>query len=78
MTEQTSSPLPDLKSSDKDIDKSQPLPTSLQSEFIPEDILNALTAMPTSVEKKKSSGKSKQGTAHTKVGDVHTKPLMFH
>ncbi|XP_071947240.1 axonemal dynein light chain domain-containing protein 1-like isoform X2 [Antedon mediterranea] len=43
--------LPDLKSSDAYIDKSKPLPTSLQSEFIPEEILNALTKIPKPVPK---------------------------
>ncbi|XP_077986638.1 axonemal dynein light chain domain-containing protein 1-like isoform X2 [Glandiceps talaboti] len=40
------SPLPELRSSDRAIDKSKPLPTSLQSEFIPDDILKALTQLP--------------------------------
>ena len=37
--------LPVLRSSN-DIDKTKPLPTSLQSDFIPEDILFALTQPP--------------------------------
>ncbi|XP_070532396.1 axonemal dynein light chain domain-containing protein 1-like isoform X2 [Ptychodera flava] len=44
--EDRESPLPELKSSDRAIDKRKPLPTSLQSEFIPEDILLALTQIP--------------------------------
>lgn len=38
--------LPVLKSSNNVIDKSQPLPTSLMSDFIPEDVLFALTQPP--------------------------------
>ena len=38
--------LPDLKNSDLAIDKSKPLPTSLQSDFLPEDVLFALTQPP--------------------------------
>ncbi|XP_022084228.1 axonemal dynein light chain domain-containing protein 1-like isoform X2 [Acanthaster planci] len=52
--------LPDLRSSDKDIDKTKPLPTSLQSEFIPEDILNALTNIPTPGVKEKMKQKGVQ------------------
>lgn len=43
--------LPELRSSDKDIDKSKPLPTSLQSDFIPEDILFSLVQPPVSYDK---------------------------
>lgn len=39
--------LPDLKSSDNAVDRTRPLPTSLQSDFIPEDVLFALTQPPT-------------------------------
>ncbi|XP_002738798.1 axonemal dynein light chain domain-containing protein 1-like [Saccoglossus kowalevskii] len=42
------SPLPELKSSEMTVDRTKPLPTSLQSEFIPEDILNTLTQLPQS------------------------------
>lgn len=38
--------LPALKSSDVGIDRSKPLPTSLQSDFLPEDVLFALTQPP--------------------------------
>lgn len=40
--------LPELRNSDQAVDKSKPLPTSLQSDFLPEDILFALTQPPTS------------------------------
>lgn len=40
--------LPELKSSDNAVDKHKPLPTSLQSDFIPEDVLMALAPPPTS------------------------------
>ncbi|XP_041480916.1 axonemal dynein light chain domain-containing protein 1-like isoform X4 [Lytechinus variegatus] len=55
------SPLPDLRSSDNYVDRSKPLPTSLQSDFIPEDILNALTQLPKPVskDKLKAPGKAK-------------------
>ena len=42
----TDKQLPVLKSSNNVIDKSQPLPTSLMSDFIPEDVLFALTQPP--------------------------------
>ena len=38
--------LPELKTSDVAIDKTKPLPTSLQSDFLPEDVLFALTQPP--------------------------------
>ncbi|XP_038045386.1 axonemal dynein light chain domain-containing protein 1-like isoform X3 [Patiria miniata] len=52
--------LPELRSSDKDIDKTKPLPTSLQSEFIPEEILNALTNIPVPGVKEKLKQKGVQ------------------
>ena len=42
--------LPDLRSSDLAIDRSKPLPTSLQSDFLPEDVLFALTQPPQTKE----------------------------
>ena len=39
-------PLPEIKSSEMAVDKTKPLPTSLQSDFIPEDVLFALTQPP--------------------------------
>ena len=42
--------LPDLRSSDLAIDKTKPLPTSLQSDFLPEDVLFALTQPPQTKE----------------------------
>ncbi|XP_053380213.1 axonemal dynein light chain domain-containing protein 1-like [Mercenaria mercenaria] len=39
--------LPELKNSDLAIDKTKPLPTSLQSDFLPDDVLFALTQPPT-------------------------------
>lgn len=55
------SPLPELRSSDYYIDRTKPLPTSLQSDFIPEDILSALTQLPKPVgkDKLKASAKAK-------------------
>ncbi|XP_071499179.1 axonemal dynein light chain domain-containing protein 1-like [Diadema antillarum] len=55
------SPLPELRSSDAYVDRSKPLPTSLQSDFIPEDILNALTNLPkpANKDKLKTPGKGK-------------------
>ncbi|KAK3088891.1 hypothetical protein FSP39_025040 [Pinctada imbricata] len=38
--------LPEIRSSTNAIDKTKPLPTSLQSDFIPEDVLFALTQPP--------------------------------
>ncbi|XP_052221948.1 axonemal dynein light chain domain-containing protein 1-like isoform X3 [Dreissena polymorpha] len=38
--------LPELRTSDMAVDKSKPLPTSLQSDFLPEDVLFALTQPP--------------------------------
>ena len=38
--------LPELRNSDNALDKRKPLPTSLQSDFIPEDVLFALTQPP--------------------------------
>lgn len=38
--------MPDLKSSGHGIDRNKPLPTSLMSDFIPEDVLFALTQPP--------------------------------
>ncbi|KAL3870210.1 hypothetical protein ACJMK2_038289, partial [Sinanodonta woodiana] len=43
--------LPDIRTSDNAMDKSKPLPTSLQSDFIPEDVLFALT-QPTEIRDK--------------------------
>lgn len=43
--------LPDLRTSDNMIDKSKPLPTSLQSDFLPDDLLLAITAPPPIYEK---------------------------
>ena len=43
--------LPDLKTSDNALDKSKPLPTSLQSDFLPEDVLLAITNPPPNYEK---------------------------
>ncbi|XP_052789465.1 axonemal dynein light chain domain-containing protein 1-like isoform X3 [Mya arenaria] len=40
--------LPELRSSDLALDKTKPLPTSLQSDFLPEDVLFALTQPPSS------------------------------
>lgn len=40
--------LPELRNSDTAVDKTKPLPTSLQSDFLPEDVLFALTQPPTS------------------------------
>ncbi|XP_030853355.1 axonemal dynein light chain domain-containing protein 1 isoform X2 [Strongylocentrotus purpuratus] len=59
--ENEGSPLPELRSSDYYIDKTKPLPTSLQSDFIPEDILSALTQLPKPVgkDKLKAPGKAK-------------------
>ena len=42
--------LPEIRTSDNAIDKSRPLPTSLQKDFIPEDVLFALTQPPTPKE----------------------------
>lgn len=39
--------LPELRNSGNALDKRKPLPTSLQSDFIPEDVLFALTQPPT-------------------------------
>nr|XP_022325517.1 axonemal dynein light chain domain-containing protein 1-like isoform X2 [Crassostrea virginica] len=38
--------LPEIRNSDNALDKRKPLPTSLQSDFIPEDVLFALTQPP--------------------------------
>lgn len=38
--------LPELRNSGNALDKRKPLPTSLQSDFIPEDVLFALTQPP--------------------------------
>lgn len=43
---ESNSGLPNLRASHSEIDKTKPLPTSLQSEFIPEEILSALTQLP--------------------------------
>ncbi|XP_071802778.1 axonemal dynein light chain domain-containing protein 1-like isoform X1 [Asterias amurensis] len=63
-------PLPDLRSSDNAIDRSRPLPTSLQSEFIPEEILNALTNIPSPgvKEKLKQKGVQKAKNKAIKAG----------
>ncbi|XP_033119171.1 axonemal dynein light chain domain-containing protein 1-like isoform X2 [Anneissia japonica] len=62
--------LPDLKSSDNYIDKSKPLPTSLQSEFIPEEILNALTKIPKPVPKDGLPTALKTKNASTNKGNA--------
>ncbi|XP_078605454.1 axonemal dynein light chain domain-containing protein 1-like isoform X2 [Branchiostoma floridae x Branchiostoma japonicum] len=46
IVEHGGSPLPDLRTSDMAVDRTKPLPTSLQSDFIPEDLLFALTQPP--------------------------------
>ena len=38
--------LPDIRTSDNYIDKNRPLPSSLQKDYIPDDILFALTQTP--------------------------------
>ncbi|XP_060065790.1 axonemal dynein light chain domain-containing protein 1-like [Ylistrum balloti] len=38
--------LPELKNSENQVDRTKPLPTSLQSDFLPEDVLFALTQPP--------------------------------
>lgn len=43
--------LPELRSSNTKIDKAKPLPTSLQSEFIPDEVLLAITQPPPSYDK---------------------------
>ncbi|PIK62067.1 putative axonemal dynein light chain domain-containing protein 1 [Apostichopus japonicus] len=51
--------LPSLRASHNKVDKTKPLPTSLQSEFIPEDILSALTQLPGPSVKEKLSTPSR-------------------
>ena len=43
--------LPELRTSEHTMDKQKPLPTSLQSDFIPEDILLAITNPPLNYDK---------------------------
>ena len=38
--------LPDIRNSENFIDKSRPLPSTLQKDYIPDDILFALTQIP--------------------------------
>ena len=44
-------PLPDIKTSKTALDKTKPLPTTLQSEFIPDEVLLAITQPPPAYEK---------------------------
>ena len=43
--------LPELRTSDQAVDRKRPLPTSLQSDFLPDDVLLAITQPPASKDK---------------------------
>jgi len=43
--------LPEIRRSDNSIDKDKPLPTSLQCDFIPDDVLLAITHPPPGYDK---------------------------
>ncbi|XP_071820220.1 axonemal dynein light chain domain-containing protein 1-like isoform X2 [Apostichopus japonicus] len=65
--------LPSLRASHNKVDKTKPLPTSLQSEFIPEDILSALTQLPgPSVKEKLSTPSRLRNGAHQGKGKNKT------